>query len=142
MSLKKNQDKNMKKVQNYLNKLKIPFKLDEMGRVQIGWKIQDGVYITSISIFENFLSIYATIMLREELKGADLKGIYELLLRASHDIPEVVFELDKDGNIATSQEIPLDALNFKVFKSELNAIPGAIVCFLDNIVPEFGLKVK
>jgi hypothetical protein len=74
------------------------------------------------------------------MKDANLKEVYELLLRASHAIPEVVFDLDQMGNIGTGQEIPVNALNFGVFKSELYAIPAAINYFLETVVPESGLQ--
>ena len=128
------------KIRRFLKKLKIPF-IEKNGIILVVWEITGKKFITSLTITGGYLFIYAVIIFRKNLKNTDLKELYELLLRASHTIPEVSFDLDKDGNIGTSQEIHLKALNFESFKSELKAIPTAITYFLESVGPECGLEV-
>jgi hypothetical protein len=129
------------KTKQYLKKMKIPFTLEQQQTLLIAWNIKGITFPASITITNDYLFLYSVVILRSELKNANLKQVYEHLLRASHKLPEVAFDLDDFGNIGTGQEIPLNGLTFEVFKSELNAIPAALLYFLETVVPECNLKM-
>ena len=130
------------KTKDYLTKMKIPFKSEQNQTLLIAWKINGINFPASITFTKNYLFLYSLVILRSELKNADLKQVYEHLLRASHNLPEVAFDLDDFGNIGTGQEIPLNGLTFEVFKSELDALPVAILYFVETVVPECNLKLR
>ena len=129
------------KVKQYLKKMQIPFTAKQKQTLLIAWNIKGTNFPASITVTDDYLFLYALVMLRNELKNVDQKQVYEHLLRASHSLPEVAFDIDDFGNIGTGQEIPLKGLSFEVFKSELNAIPTALIYFLETVVPECGLKM-
>jgi hypothetical protein len=126
----------------YLKKMEIPFSAEQEQNLLIAWNIKGINFPATITVANGYLFLYSIIMLRSELKNVDLKQVYEHLLRASHKLPEVAFDLDDFGNIGTGQEIPLNGLTFEVFKSELNAIPAALLYFLETVVPECNLKMQ
>lgn len=130
------------KVKQYLKKMQIPFKAEQQQTLLIAWNIKGINFPASITVTNGYLFLYSLVILRNELKNANLEQVYEHLLRASHNLPEVAFDLDDFGNIGTGQEIPLDGLTFEVFKSELNAIPQALLYFLETVVPECDLKLQ
>ena len=130
------------KIKQYLRKMKIPFSAEQEQTLLIAWNIKGTNFPASITVTKDYLFLYALVVLRNELKNADLTQVYEHLLRANHTLPEVAFDIDDFGNIGTGQEIPLKGLSFEVFKSELNAIPAALIYFLETVVPECELKMQ
>jgi hypothetical protein len=128
-------------VRQYLNKMKIPFRAEGEQNLLIAWNMKGIDFPASITVTNGYVFLYAIIMLRKELKNADLQQVYELLLRASHNLPEVAFDIDDFGNIGTGQEIPVNGLTFEVFKSELDAIPTAILYFLERVAPECNIQL-
>jgi hypothetical protein len=129
------------KTKQYLKKMQIPFTSKEQQTLLIAWSMKGINFPASITVTNNYLFLYSVVMLRSELKNADLQQVYELLLRASHNLPEVAFDLDDFGNIGTGQEIPINGLTFEVFKSELDAIPTAILYFLERVAPECNIQI-
>jgi len=142
MASKIEENKALTKTKSYLTRMKIPFTSEQEQTLLIAWNIKGITFPSSITVINDYLFIYSVVILRSELKNVNLKEVYEHLLRASHNVPEVAFDLDDFGNIGTGQEIPLNGLTFEVFKSELNAIPTAILYFLETVVPECGLKIQ
>ena len=129
------------KTKSYLTKMKIPFTSEQPQTLLIAWNITGITFPASITVTSKYLFLYAVVVLRNALKNSDLRQVYEHLLRASHKLPEVAFDLDDFGNIGTGQEIPLNGLTFEVFKSELDSLPLAILYFLETVVPECKLKL-
>ena len=142
MSSKMDKNTALTTTKQYLKKMEIPFSVEQEQTLLIAWNIKGINFPASITVTDDYIFLYSVVILRRELKNANLTQVYEHLLRASHNLPEVAFDLDDFGNIGTGQEIPVQGLTFEVFKSELNAIPAALLYFLETVVPECNLKIQ
>ena len=75
MGDKKNINSAFQKVLRYLKRQNVPFTSHQEGVVTIAWKIKEKIFPASITTAGDYLFIYAIVMLREELKDANLKEV-------------------------------------------------------------------
>ncbi len=72
--------------------------------------------------------------------GVELE-LYRSLLLANHNLPEINYQIDNEGNILCSVDMDKDIVNYENFFSEFNAIPYGIKYFLEKIAPPLKITV-
>jgi len=129
------------RIAKYLRLMNLKFEWREKDKVfLVPYKISGRKHVVVIFVANNWVWMRCGIIRKEEIPRRKELELYKVLLKANHDYPEFVFDMDKDGNIGTSQEIYVDALNFDVFEEEFLAIPFAVKFFWEKIAPALGKK--
>jgi len=129
------------RIARYLKLMNIKFKWKEKdGVFLIPYEISGRKHMIVIFVADNWVWMRCGIIKKEEIPKRRELELYKILLQANHDYPEFVFDMDQDGNVGTSQEIYVEALNFDVFEEEFLAIPFAVKFFWEKIAPNLGKK--
>ena len=129
------------RIAKYLKLMNLKFKWDEKeGVFLIPYEISGRKHMIVIFVANNWVWMRCGIIMKDEIPKRKELELYKMLLQANHDYPEFVFDMDKEGNIGTSQEIYVEALNFDVFEEEFFAIPFAVKFFWEKIAPTLGRK--
>jgi len=69
-------------------------------------------------------------------------GVFEILMRLSHDFAELSFCMDHEGNIYAKQNILVGALSFDVFREEYDAVYLSALIFRREILPKIKKCVR
>lgn len=129
------------RIARYLKLMNLKFEWNEKDKVfLVPYEISGRKHVVVIFVSNNWVWMRCGIIRREEIPKRRELELYRVLLQANHDYPEFVFDMDRNGNIGTSQEIYVDALSFDVFEEEFLAIPFAVKYFWEKIAPALGKK--
>ncbi|MFX0103772.1 MAG: hypothetical protein ACFFCS_29690 [Candidatus Hodarchaeota archaeon] len=143
------EDEILSEIEKYLKRLEVRYgrtKLGDQDVIGAPWVIDDKDFLVLIRIKNDWIWISAALILKEDYpQGKEEEFLLECL-KANHTLPEICFDADQEGNLGTSQELHVTAINneggFFEYKYEFFAIPACIKYFMNNIAPKFNITVK
>lgn len=129
-----------KKVIGFLEEKEISFQIKEEDIV-IPYEI-DGIKFQPIIQFHGnkWIVISSLIMKKNQIPADKYGKILEELLIANHELPEINYDISREGDIYTSVDMKADIIDFDNFFSEFYAIPFGIKNFIEKIAPKYDLK--
>ena len=131
------------KIEKYLTLMNLKFDWNpELKAFLLNYRIEGRKYTVIIDWTNNWIVMRAEILPASEVPRNRIEMLCRLLLRANHDLPEVRYDLDEEGNIGTSQQVEIDACLFDVFEEEFYAVPFAIKYFWTDIAPKIEFKER
>ncbi len=131
----------MDKIRKYLEKEGHTFLVRDDYFI-IPWKIEDLKFHITINLtHEKWLVVSALIASFDEIPDEVEKTLYKQLLLANHNLPEINYQIDNEGNILCSVDMDKEIINYENFYSEFNAIPYGIKYFLEKVAPQFKIQV-
>ncbi|TFG17422.1 MAG: hypothetical protein EU530_10640 [Promethearchaeota archaeon] len=134
----------MDKIRKYLDMEGHTFLVRE-DRFIIPWKIGDLNFHITINFRDSsskWIVVDALICSFDEIPNAVEKELYHSLLLANHNLPEINYQLDVEGNVLCSVDMDKEIVNYENFFSEFNAIPYGIKYFLEKIAPPLKISVS
>ena len=110
----------------------------------IPWKFGDLKFHITVNFKPNtkWVVVAALIASFDEIPDDAELDLYRQLLIANHDLPEINYEIDHDGNVLCSVDMDKEIINYENFFSEFNAIPYGIKYFLEKIAPLLKINVS
>ncbi|MHA1731577.1 MAG: hypothetical protein ACTSU5_06520 [Promethearchaeota archaeon] len=131
----------MEKVKGFLEEKEIIYQENENTLI-VPYSIGDLVFNPEIQFHGKWLVVSSLIMKRQDIPDEVYNDLLFDLLLAIHNLPEISYDVDEDGNIFTSVDMRAAITDFDNFFSEFFAVPFGIRHFVNNIAPKFGLTLK
>lgn len=133
----------MEKIIKYLEKEGYTFLIRDTNTLIIPWKLGDLKFHITVNFRQNtkWVVIDALIASFDEISEKVKFDLYRKLLIANHELPEINYEIDEDGNILCSVDMDKEIINYENFLSEFEAIPYGIKYFLEKIAPSLNITV-
>jgi hypothetical protein len=133
----------LEKIRNYLEKEGHTFLVRDEYFI-IPWKIEDLKFHITVNIRSNtkWIVVDALICSFDEIPEGIEKDLYQRLLLANHNLPEINYQIDEEGNILCSVDMDREIINYENFFSEFDAIPFGIKYFLEQIAPPLKITVS
>ncbi len=133
----------LKTVGSFLDKMGVKYVLDEeKSLILSSWSIEDKPFTVGIWSAGPWLIIRGYILPKSMVPREKELQLYKKLLNTHYNLAEVRYDIDEEGNIGTTQSIPLEGLNMNNFQSEFNAVLYAIKFFLTDIAGKLGIEIK
>ena len=136
-------------VEKYLKRLEVRYGRTYLGENEVvgaPWVIDDKDFLLLIRIKNDWIWISAALLLKDEIPKDKENEFLLDCLKANHSLPEICFDADQEGNIGTSQELHISAVEndggFSEFKYEFFAIPACIKYFIKSIASKYNLEVN
>jgi len=124
-----------------LDEKNISFQVKE-DKIYIPYEIDGKKFQVTIQIMGNkWIVVLALILRREYIPDDVYCDLLKDLLLAIHELPEITYDIDKEGNIYTGVDMRLNITDYDNFFSEFYAIPFGIKRFIEKIAPKYNLKI-
>jgi len=114
---------------------------EEKGLILSNWSIEDKPFTVGVWTAGPWLIIRGYILPKNLIPKEKELQLYRDLLNTHYNLAEVRYDIDEEGNIGTTQSIPVEGLNIKNFQSEFNAVLYAIRFFITEIASKFGIDL-
>ncbi|RLG42646.1 MAG: hypothetical protein DRO05_00485 [Thermoproteota archaeon] len=132
----------LKTVGSFLDQMGVKYTLDEeKGLILSNWSIEDKPFTVGVWTSGPWLIIRGYILPKSMIPREKELQLYRELLNSHYNLAEVRYDIDEEGNIGTTQSIPLEGLNISNFQSEFNAVLYAIKFFLTEIAGKLEIEV-
>ncbi|GAB4330263.1 MAG: hypothetical protein Kow0069_37930 [Promethearchaeota archaeon] len=129
------------KIKAFLDEKELVYHEEESSLI-VPYSIGEMVFNPEIQFFGKWLVISALIIKREAIPDEVYNDLLFELLLATHNLPEINYDVDEQGNVYTSVDMRIDITDQQNFFSEFFAIPFGIKHFVEKIAPKFDLEVK
>ncbi len=130
----------MKKIKGFLEEKEINYHIREE-EIIVPYMVNDLKFHITIQFHNKWLVVSALIVKKEQIPANNYSKMMEELLVANHELPEINFEISRDGDVYTSVDMRLAIVDFDNFFSEFYAIPFGIKKFIANIAPSLNIEV-
>jgi hypothetical protein len=132
----------LKTVGSFLDQMGVKYALDEeKGLILSNWSIEDKPFTVGVWTAGPWLIIRGYILPKSLIPKEKELQLYRELLNTHYNLAEVRYDIDEEGNIGTTQSIPVEGLNITNFQSEFNAVLYAIKFFITEIVIKLGIDL-
>lgn len=132
----------MDKIAKYLEKEGYTFLVHD-DYFLIPYKIEDLKFHITVNFRPKtkWIVVEALIASFDEIPDDIELDLYRSMLLANHDLPEINYQIDAEGNILCSVDMDREIINYENFFSEFNAVPYGIRYFLEKIAPPLKITV-
>lgn len=107
----------------------------------VPYAIGDLTFNPEIQFHGKWLAVSALIVKREAIPDEAFNDLMHHLLLANHNLPEITFDMDEEGNVYTSVDMRVAITDYDNFFSEFFAIPYGIKHFIEKVAPKFNIPV-
>ncbi len=114
---------------------------EEKGLILSNWSIEDKPFTVGIWAAGPWLIIRGYILPKSLIPKKKELQLYKELLNTHYNMAEVRYDIDEEGNLGTTQSIPIEGLNITNFQSEFNAVLYAIKFFITEIGSKLGISL-
>ena len=130
-------------LRGYLDQLGVKYLVDQEKNRLIapGFDVEGKKFGIITAIVGSWVVIHAHILPKDKIPSRAETDVYKIMLHANFSYPEIRYNIDDEGNLGTSQTIPLSGLNFEGFKSEYAAVFIAVKRFITEIAPKFNIEI-
>ncbi|MBD3351506.1 MAG: hypothetical protein GF364_08465 [Candidatus Lokiarchaeota archaeon] len=136
------QKEHMEKIQGYLQEKDINYHIKDES-IRIPYQINDKKFLVTIEFHGNkWIVVSALIATKEQVPPEHYNDLLKDLLIANHELPEINYEINRDGDIYTSVDMRVNITDYDNFFSEFYAIPFGIKRFIEKIAPKFNIETK
>jgi len=133
----------LKTVGSFLDQMGVKYTLDEnKGLILSNWSIEDKPFTVGVWAAGPWLIIRGYILPKSMIPEEKELNLYKKLLNTHYSLAEVRYDIDEEGNIGTTQSLPLEGLNISNFQSEFNAVLYAIKFFITDIAGKLGIEMS
>ncbi|MFQ5712250.1 MAG: Ig-like domain-containing protein, partial [Candidatus Geothermarchaeales archaeon] len=130
-------------VRGFLDQMRVRYSLDPAQNTLIsrGWGVEGKVFTIVVGISGPWVVVRAIILAKDRIPTEAEPDIYKRMLEVSYSYPELRYDVDGEGNLGTTQTMPIAGLNLENFKSEFTAVLDAIKHFVTDIAPKFEIEL-
>ncbi len=131
----------IEKIKRFLDDKELIYQ-EQGNMLVVPYSIGDLVFNPEIQFHGKWIVVSALIIKREDVPDAVYNDVLFDLLLAIHNLPEINYDVDEEGNIYTSVDMRAAITDYDDFFSEFFAVPFGIKNFLQEIAPKFKLEIK
>ncbi len=138
------QKNNMTKIKSFLEQKDLRYEVIDDGTVIVPYEIEKRLFKPVVAINGSWIVVSCLIVGGNKLpatKEAYLLKLFKKLLVATHELPEINFDVDEENNIYTSVDMRADIIDYNNFFSEFFAVPYGVKHFIDKIAPAMDPKI-
>ena len=128
------------KVKNYLEEKSINYQIKD-DVINIPYEVNNKKFMSKITFHGKWLIYSALLVKREQIPDENYNELLKDLLIANHELPEINYDISREGDVFTSVDMKISILNTENFFSEYYAIPFGIKNFVKSMVPKFEIKI-
>jgi hypothetical protein len=129
------------KIKRYLEEKNLAYHEQE-NEINVPYLIEDKKFQIVIQCHDKWLVVSSLIVKRDQVPDDQYESLMRELLVANHELPEINYELSREGDVYTSVDMRFDIVDYDNFFSEFYAIPFGIKRFMENIAPPLNIEVK
>jgi hypothetical protein len=132
------------KVKSFLEQKDLRFEEINENTLIVPYEIDGKLFKPTIMINGAWLVVSCLIIKAKELPSRSDKyflTLFKKLLLATHDLPEINFDVDADNNIYASVDMRAEITDYNNFFSEFFAVPYGIKHFIEKIAPLMDPKI-
>jgi hypothetical protein len=132
------------KVKSFLEQKDLRYEVIDDATILVPYEIEKRLFKPIISINGSWIVVSCLIIEAKNLpsnKEAYLLKLFKKLLVATHELPEINFDVDEANNIYASVDMRGDITDYNNFFSEFFAVPYGVKHFIEKIAPAMDPKI-
>jgi hypothetical protein len=132
------------KIKSFLEQKDLRYEVVDDNNIIVPYEIEKRLFKPLISVNGAWIVVSCLIVEAKNLpsKGDKyLLGLFKKLLVATHELPEINFDVDEQNNVYTSVDMRVDITDYNNFFSEFFAVPYGVKYFIEKIAPSMDPKI-
>jgi hypothetical protein len=133
------------KVKSFLEQKDLRYEVIDDATILVPYEIEKRLFKPIISINGAWIVVSCLVIEAKNLPSAKetyLLKLFKKLLVATHELPEINFDVDEENNIYTSVDMRADITDYNNFFSEFFAVPYGVKHFIEKIAPTMEPKIN
>ena len=130
----------MDKIKRYLEEKNLAYHEQE-SEINVPYIIEGKKFQIVIQCHDEWLVVSSLIVKKDQVPADSYNSLMRELLIANHELPEINYDISKEGDIYTSVDMRFDIVDYDNFFSEFYAIPFGIKRFMEKIAPPLNIEV-
>lgn len=131
----------MEKVKRYLEEKDINYHIKN-DEIIIPYEIHGKKFHPTILFHGNkWIVVSSLICRKEQVPDENYHELLKQLLIANHELPEINYDIDTEGDVYTSVDMRSTITDYDNFFSEFYAIPFGIKRFIEKIAPPLDIEI-
>ncbi len=132
------------KVKSFLEQKDLRYEVVEDSTILVPYEIEKRLFKPLITISGSWIVVSCLIVAAKNLPSTEeayLLKLFKRLLVATHDLPEINFDVDEKNNVYSSVDMRADITDYNNFFSEFFAVPYGVKHFIEKIAPAMDPKI-
>ncbi|MEX2683877.1 MAG: hypothetical protein Q6373_020065 [Candidatus Sigynarchaeota archaeon] len=133
------------KIKSFLEQKDLRYDVVDDSTIIVPYEIEKRLFKPLIVINGPWITISCLIVKGKNLpstKEPYLFLLFKRLLIATHELPEINYDVDEENNIYTSVDMRADITDYNNFFSEFFAVPYGVKYFIDKIAPAMDPRIE
>ncbi len=133
------------KIKSFLEQKDLRYEVVDDSTIIVPYEIEKRLFKPLVAISGPWITVSCLIVEGKKLpstKDAYLLTLFKKLLVATHDLPEINFDVDEENNVYTSIDMRAEITDYNNFYSEFFAVPYGVKHFIDKIAPAMDPKIE
>ncbi|NMC04016.1 MAG: hypothetical protein GYA24_02330 [Candidatus Lokiarchaeota archaeon] len=132
------------KVKSFLEQKDLRYEVLDDATMIVPYEIEKRLFKPVITINGAWIVVSCLIIAAKKLPSTDesyLLQLFKKLLVATHNLPEINYDVDEENNIYTSVDMRADIIEYNNFLSEFFAVPYGVKHFIEKIAPTMNPRI-
>jgi len=131
----------MEKVKGFLEEKNINYNIKD-NEIIVPYLVNNIKFQPTISFHSGkWIVVSALLAKKDQIPADNFDKLCQELLIANHELPEINYDISREGDVFTSADMRINIVDFDNFMSEFYAIPFGIKRFIEKIAPMFNITV-
>ncbi len=133
------------KIKSFLDQKDLRYEVVDDTTLIVPYEIEKRLFKPIISVNGSWIVVSCQIIEAKNLPSKAEKylfGLFKKLLLATHELPEINYDVDEGNNVYTSVDMRADITDYNNFFSEFFAVPYGVKHFIEKIAPSMVPKIE
>ncbi|MBN2150541.1 MAG: hypothetical protein JW839_03740 [Candidatus Lokiarchaeota archaeon] len=133
------------RIKSFLEQKDLRYEVVDDSTIIVPYEIERRLFKPLVSINGSWIVVSCLIVEGKDLPSTEvgyLLKLFKSMLVATHNLPEINFDVDGENNIYASVDMRADITDYNNFFSEFFAVPYGVKHFIEKIAPSMDPKIE